>query len=132
MLAAHAGGRRRDRARALSSVSVQQLEAARALNFSRFQTLFRILAAAAIEMMPGLRQSGDRDPQALLARVAAYRLPISLFAAQSIRNITPDSASIYSITLLCYFAMSLVLTVAIQLIERFVRRGHAFPQMPRS
>ncbi|WP_283193543.1 ectoine/hydroxyectoine ABC transporter permease subunit EhuC [Rhizobium sp. AN80A] len=133
VLAAHAGGYGAEIVRgALSSVSVQQLEAARALNFSRFQTLFRIsLPQAIVEMMPAFGNLAIETLK-LSSLVSLISIADLTFAAQSIRNITLDSASIYSITLLCYFAMSLVLTVAIRLIERFVRRGHAFPQMPRS
>ncbi|WP_018900938.1 ectoine/hydroxyectoine ABC transporter permease subunit EhuC [Rhizobium sp. 2MFCol3.1] len=133
VLAAHAGGYGAEIVRgALSSVSVQQLEAARALNFSRFQTLFRIsLPQAIVEMMPAFGNLAIETLK-LSSLVSLISIADLTFAAQSIRNITLDSASIYSITLLCYFAMSLVLMVAIRLIERFVRRGHAFPQMPRS
>ncbi|MFS2154929.1 ectoine/hydroxyectoine ABC transporter permease subunit EhuC [Rhizobium sp. Rhizsp42] len=133
VLAAHAGGYGAEIVRgALSSVSVQQLEAARALNFSRFQTLFRIsLPQAIVEMMPAFGNLAIETLK-LSSLVSLISIADLTFAAQSIRNITLDSASIYSITLLCYFAMSLVLTVAIRLIERFARRGHAFPQMPRS
>ena len=54
------------------------------------------------------------------------------FAAQSIRNLTLDSTSIYSITLVCYFAMSLVLMIAIKGIEYFVRRGDVMPRPGQS
>ncbi|MET3857958.1 ectoine/hydroxyectoine ABC transporter permease subunit EhuC [Rhizobium sp. OAE497] len=133
VLAAHAGGYGAEIVRgALSSVSVQQLEAARALNFSRFQTLFRIsLPQAIVEMMPAFGNLAIETLK-LSSLVSLISIADLTFAAQSIRNITLDSASIYSITLLCYFAMSLVLMVAIRVIEHFVRRGHAFPQMPRS
>lgn len=133
VLAAHAGGYGAEIVRgALSSVSVQQLEAARALNFSRFQTLFRIsLPQAIVEMMPAFGNLAIETLK-LSSLVSLISIADLTFVAQSIRNITLDSASIYSITLLCYFAMSLVLMVAIRVIERFVRRGHAFPQMPRS
>lgn len=133
VLAAHAGGYGAEIVRgALSSVSVQQLEAARALNFSRFQTLFRIsLPQAIVEMMPAFGNLAIETLK-LSSLVSLISIADLTFAAQSIRNITLDSASIYSITLVCYFAMSLVLMIVIRVIERFVRRGHAFPHMPRS
>ncbi len=133
VLAAHAGGYGAEIVRgALSSVSVQQLEAARALNFSRFQTLFRIsLPQAIVEMMPAFGNLAIETLK-LSSLVSLISIADLTFAAQSIRNITLDSASIYSMTLVCYFAMSLVLMIVIRMIERFVRRGHAFPQMPRS
>ena len=50
----------------------------------------------------------------------------------SIRNLTLDSTSIYSVTLVCYFAMSLMLMVAMKIIERLVRRGDALPRPGQS
>ncbi|WP_425960901.1 ectoine/hydroxyectoine ABC transporter permease subunit EhuC [Rhizobium nepotum] len=129
VLAAHAGGYGAEIVRgALSSVSVQQLEAARALNFNRFQTLFRIsLPQATVEMMPAFGNLAIETLK-LSSLVSLISIADLTFAAQSIRNITLDSASIYSITLVCYFAMSLVLMVFIRVIEHFVRRGNVFPR----
>jgi polar amino acid transport system permease protein len=129
VLAAHAGAYGAEIVRgALSSVSVQQLEAARALNFSRAQTLFRIsLPQAVVEMMPAFGNLAIETLK-LSSLVSLISIADLTFAAQSIRNITLDSASIYSITLLCYFAMSLVLMAAIRVIEHFVRRGNVFPR----
>lgn len=133
VLAAHAGGYGAEIVRgALTSVSTQQLEAARALNFSRFQTLFRIsLPQAVVEMMPAFGNLAIETLK-LSSLVSLISIADLTFAAQSIRNITLDSASIYSITLLCYFAMSLVLMVAIRVIEHFVRRGDVFPRTRHS
>lgn len=133
VLAAHAGGYGAEIVRgALSSVSTQQLEAARALNFNRFQTLFRIsLPQAVVEMMPAFGNLAIETLK-LSSLVSLISIADLTFAAQSIRNITLDSASIYSITLLCYFAMSLVLMVAIRVIERLVRRGDVFPRTRHS
>lgn len=129
VLAAHAGGYGAEIVRgALASVSVQQLEAARALNFTRFQTLFRIsLPQAVVEMMPAFGNLAIETLK-LSSLVSLISIADLTFAAQSIRNITLDSASIYSITLVCYFAMSLMLMVVIRIIERFVRRGNIFPR----
>jgi len=133
VLAAHAGGYGSEIVRgALSSVSVQQLEAARALNFSRLQTLFRIsLPQAVVEMMPAFGNLAIETLK-LSSLVSLISIADLTFSAQSIRNITLDSASIYSVTLLCYFAMSLLLMVGVRLIERFVRRGNAFPRAAHS
>lgn len=133
VLAAHAGGYGAEIVRgALLSVSPQQLEAARALNFNRFQTLFRIsLPQAVVEMMPAFGNLAIETLK-LSSLVSLISIADLTFAAQSIRNITLDSASIYSVTLVCYFAMSLVLMVAIRVIEHFVRRGNAFLRAPHS
>jgi len=129
VLAAHAGGYGAEIVRgALASVSVQQLEAARALNFSRLQTLFRIsLPQAIVEMMPAFGNLAIETLK-LSSLVSLISIADLTFAAQSVRNMTLDSASIYSVTLVCYFAMSLVLMVAIRLVEHFVRRGDVFPR----
>ncbi len=114
------------------SVSVQQLEAARALNFNRAQTLFRIsLPQAIVEMMPAFGNLAIETLK-LSSLVSLISIADLTFAAQSIRNITLDSASIYSITLVCYFAMSLVLMAAVRVIEHFVRRGDVFPRSAHS
>ena len=129
VLAAHAGGYGAEIVRgALASVSVQQLEAARALNFSRLQTLFRItLPQAIVEMMPAFGNLAIETLK-LSSLVSLISIADLTFAAQSVRNITLDSASIYTVTLVCYFAMSLVLMVAVRLVEHFVRRGDLFPR----
>lgn len=129
VLAAHAGGYGAEIVRgALSSVSVQQLEAARALNFNRFQTLFRIsLPQAVVEMMPAFGNLAIETLK-LSSLVSLISIADLTFSAQSIRNITLDSTSIYSITLVCYFAMSLLLMIAIRVVEHFVRRGNVFPR----
>lgn len=133
VLAAHAGGYGAEIVRgALSSVSVQQLEAARALNFNRFQTLFRIsLPQAVVEMMPAFGNLAIETLK-LSSLVSLISIADLTFSAQSIRNITQDSTSIYSITLVCYFAMSLMLMLVIRIIENFVRRGNVFPRGDRS
>jgi len=133
VLAAHVGGYGAEIVRgALASVSVQQLEAARALNFNRAQTLFRIsLPQAIVEMMPAFGNLAIETLK-LSSLVSLISIADLTFAAQSIRNITLDSASIYSITLVCYFAMSLVLMAAVRVIEHFVRRGDVFPRSAHS
>ncbi len=133
VLAAHAGGYGAEIVRgALSSVSVQQLEAARALNFTRLQTLFRIsLPQAVVEMMPAFGNLAIETLK-LSSLVSFISIADLTFSAQSIRNITLDSTSIYSVTLICYFAMSLALMVVVKVIERLVRRGNAFPRAAHS
>lgn len=133
VLAAHVGGYGAEIVRgALSSVSTQQLEAARALNFDRFQTLVHVsLPQAVVEMMPAFGNLAIETLK-LSSLVSLISIADLTFTAQSIRNLTLDSASIYSITLLCYFAMSLVLMIAIRIIEHFVRRGDVFPRSAHS
>lgn len=133
VLAAHAGGYGAEIVRgAMQAVSVQQVEAARALNFSRFQTLYRItLPQAVVEMMPAFGNLAIETLK-LSSLVSFISIADLTFSAQTIRNITLDSASIYSFTLIGYFIMSLLLMMVIRLIEHFVRRGNAFPRIVHS
>jgi polar amino acid transport system permease protein len=113
---------------ALLSVSDQQHEAARALNFSRAYTLFHItLPQAVIEMMPPF---GNLAVQNLkdTALVSLISIADLSFRAQSLRNLTLDSVTIYSLTLLGYFAMALVITAFMRWLENKLRRGAAFPK----
>ncbi|MDQ0346805.1 ectoine/hydroxyectoine ABC transporter permease subunit EhuC [Ancylobacter vacuolatus] len=117
---------------ALASVSVQQVEAARALNFGRWHTLVHItLPQAIIEMLPAFGNLAIETLK-LSSLVSLISIADLTFRAQSIRNLTLDSAGVYSLTLLGYFAMSLVLMLVMRLIERWARRGAAFPRAAHS
>ncbi len=117
---------------ALASVAVQQHEAARALNFGRWHTLVHItLPQALIEMLPAFGNLAIETLK-LSSLVSLISIADLTFRAQSIRNLTLDSAGVYTLTLLGYFAMSLVLMVAMRLIERLARRGAAFPRAAHS
>jgi polar amino acid transport system permease protein len=113
---------------ALLSVSPQQHEAARALNFSPAYTLIHItLPQAVIEMMPPF---GNLAVQNLkdTALVSLISIADLSFHAQSLRNLTLQSLPIYTLTLLLYFAMSLVFAAFMRWLEMKLRRGPAFPK----
>jgi len=114
---------------ALEAVPLQQREAARALNFGWAHTLFRIyMPQAVVEMMPSL---GNLAVQNLKDTSLVSLITISdlTFRAQSLRNMRPaDSAPIYGLTLLGYFAMALVFSACMRKLERLLRRGSAFPR----
>ena len=113
---------------ALLSVPPQQREAARALNFGHMQTLFRVcLPQAVVEMMPSF---GNLAVQNLKDTSLVSLISISdlTFRAQSLRNITQDSVTIYSLTLVGYFVMALVLMAFMRWLETALRRGPAFPR----
>lgn len=133
VLALHAGAYGSEIVRgALSSVSVQQYEAARALNFGRLQTLIHIkLPQALVEMMPAFGNLAIETLK-LSSLVSLISIADLTFRAQSARNLTLDSTTIYTLTLVGYFAMSLVLMLVMRLIERLVRRGPAFPRAAHS
>jgi polar amino acid transport system permease protein len=117
---------------ALLAVPPSQLEAARALNFSKSYTLWHIsMPQAVIEMMPSF---GNLAIQNLkdTALVSLISIADLTFQAQSLRNITLDSARVYSLTLVGYFLIALCLMFAVRLIEMKLRRGAAFPRSAHS
>lgn len=133
VLALHVGGYGAEIVRgALNAVSQQQLEAARALNFGRFHTLFHItLPQAVVEMMPAFGNLAIETLK-LSSLVSLISIADLTFRAQSIRNLTLDSTTVYTLTLVGYFAMSLVLMVVMRILERLARRGGAFPRAAHS
>ena len=113
---------------ALEAVAPQQREAARALNFGWSHTLLRIcLPQAIVEMMPSF---GNLAVQNLKDTSLVSLISISdlTFRAQSLRNITQDSVTIYTMTLIGYFAMALVMMALMRWLEAAVRREPAFPR----
>jgi polar amino acid transport system permease protein len=109
--------------------AAQQLEAARALNFGPMHTLFRVcLPQALIEMMPPFGNLAIETLK-LSSLVSLISIADLTFRAQSLRNLTLDSATIYAMTLIGYFVMALVLSAAMRAIEHALRRGPAFPKM---
>lgn len=110
---------------AIQSVHADQHEAARALNFSPRQTLWTITVPQAIpEMMPSF---GNLAVQNLkdTALVSLISLGDLTFRAEQIRNFTQDSTTIYSMLLVTYFGMALVVAAGMRLLERYVTRWRA-------
>jgi polar amino acid transport system permease protein len=117
---------------ALLAVPHSQIEAARALNFSKTYTLWHIsMPQAVIEMMPAF---GNLAIQNLkdTALVSLISIADLTFQAQSLRNITLDSATVYTLTLIGYFAIALCLMFIMRFIEMKLRRGAAFPRSAHS
>ncbi|HEY9280978.1 MAG TPA: ectoine/hydroxyectoine ABC transporter permease subunit EhuC [Eoetvoesiella sp.] len=107
---------------AIQAVPRDQHEAAKALDFTPRQTLWRICLPQAIpEMMPSF---GNLAVQNLkdTALVSLISLGDLAFRAEQIRNFTQDSTTIYTLLLLMYFGMALVLTAIMKLLERSVGR----------
>jgi polar amino acid transport system permease protein len=107
---------------AIQSVHQDQHEAARALNFTPRQTLWNITIPQAIpEMMPSF---GNLAVQNLkdTALVSLISLGDLTFRAEQIRNFTQDSTTIYSMLLVTYFGMALVLTAIMRGLETYVGR----------
>jgi len=107
---------------AIQSVHQEQHEAARALNFTPRQTLTAVTIPQAVpEMMPPF---GNLAVQNLkdTALVSLISLGDMTFRAEQLRNFTQDSTTIYSMLLLMYFGMALVLTLMMRTLERRVGR----------
>lgn len=107
---------------AIQSVSSDQYEAAKALNFTSRQALWRVALPQAIpEMMPTF---GNLAVQNLkdTALVSLISLQDLAFKAEQIRNYTQDSTTIFTIVLFMYFGMALVLTALMKILERSVGR----------
>jgi polar amino acid transport system permease protein len=107
---------------AVQAVRPAQHEAARALNFTPRQTLWRIALPQAIpEMMPSF---GNLAVQNLkdTALVSLVSLGDLTFRAEQIRNFTQDSTTVYTLVLFMYFGMALALTAIMRLVERWVSR----------
>ncbi|WP_448952439.1 ectoine/hydroxyectoine ABC transporter permease subunit EhuC [Labrys neptuniae] len=112
----------------LKSVPQQQHEAARALNFGPVHKLLHItLPQAIVEMMPAFGNLAIETLK-LSSLVSFVSIADMTFRAQTLRNLTQDSATIYTLTLVGYFLMSLVIMLAMRFLERLVRRGAAFPK----
>lgn len=110
---------------ALQAVPLSQHEAAKALDFTPRQTLWRIAIPQAIpEMMPSF---GNLAVQNLkdTALVSLIGLSDLAFQAERIRNFTQDSVSIYTLLLLMYFGMALVLAACMRMLETYVGRWRA-------
>lgn len=107
---------------AIQAVPPAQHEAAKALDFTPRQVLWRIsLPQAVPEMMPSF---GNLAVQNLkdTALVSLIGLGDLAFRAEQVRNFTQDSTTVYTLLLFMYFGMALVLTVIMKLLERSVGR----------
>ena len=107
---------------AVQSVPWSQCETARALNFTPRQALWRIALPQAIpEMMPPF---GNLAVQNLKDTALASLISLGdlAFRAEQIRNFTQDSTTVYTMILLMYFGMALVLTGIMRMLERSVGR----------
>lgn len=110
---------------AIQAVAPEQYEAAKALDFSPRQTMWRIIVPQAVpEMMPSL---GNLAIQNLkdTALVSLISLADLAYKAEQLRNFTQDSTTIYSLLLLMYFGMALVVAGLMKLAERYACRWRA-------
>ncbi len=109
----------------LQAVPVAQLETARALNFTRRQTLWRVALPQALpEMMPPFSNLAVQNLKDT-ALVSLISLGDLAFRAEQIRNFTQDSVTVYTIILFMYFGMALVLASFVRGLEFWVSRWRA-------
>jgi len=107
---------------AIQAVSHHQYEAAKAMNFTPRQTLWRIALPQAVpEMMPSFSNLAVQNLKdtALASLISLGDLALK---AEQLRNFYQDSTSIYTIVLFMYFGMALVLSVIMRMLERSVGR----------
>ncbi|EYR77453.1 ectoine/hydroxyectoine ABC transporter permease subunit EhuC [Shinella sp. DD12] len=108
---------------ALQAIPGQQHEAARALNFSRAHTLWRIVLPQAVpEMMPSFSSLAVQNLKDT-SLVSMITIADLTFKAQELRNLTQDSVSVYGASLLIYLAMALVVISALRLLEGRINRA---------
>ncbi|HKJ95687.1 MAG TPA: ectoine/hydroxyectoine ABC transporter permease subunit EhuC [Gammaproteobacteria bacterium] len=103
---------------AIQAVPKEQYEAAKALNFTARQTMWRIALPQALpEMMPPF---GNLAIQNLkdTALVSLITIADLAFIAERLRNITQDSPTVYTIALFIYFGMALVLAAGLKWLSR--------------
>lgn len=107
---------------ALQSVPSQQHEAARALNFTRSRTLWRIIMPQAVsEMMPSFSSLAVQNLKDT-SLVSMITIADLTFKAQELRNLTQDSVSVYGATLIIYLVMALFVIVVLRAIERWINK----------
>ncbi len=107
---------------AIQAVTPSQYEAARALNFTPRQALWRIALPQAIpEMMPSFSNLAVQNLKDT-ALASLISLGDLAFRAEQLRNFYQDSTTVYTMILFMYFGMALVLSGLMRLLENSVGR----------
>lgn len=110
---------------AVQAVPRSQHEAAKALDFTPWQILWRIALPQAIpEMMPSFTNLAVQNLKDT-ALVSLISLGDLAFRAEQIRNFTQDSTTVYTLLLFMYFGMALVLMAVMKTLERAAGRWRA-------
>ncbi|MFO7962576.1 MAG: ectoine/hydroxyectoine ABC transporter permease subunit EhuC [Desulfobacterales bacterium] len=108
---------------AVNAVDRGQWEACRALNFTKMQALRRvILPQAVVAMIPPW---GNLFIELLKATALVSMISLSdlAFKAQQLNQNTLRTVEIFTIVLLFYLAISLVVTAGMRALERYAGRG---------
>lgn len=110
---------------AIQAVPLAQHEAAKALDFTPRQIMWRIALPQAIpEMMPSFSNLAVQNLKDT-ALVSLISLGDLAFRAEQIRNFTQDSTTVYTLLLFMYFGMALVLMAIMKVLERSSGRWRA-------
>lgn len=110
---------------AIQAVPPTQYEAAKALDFTARQTLWRVALPQALpEMMPSFSNLAVQNLKDT-ALVSLIGLGDLAFQAERVRNVTQESTSVYTLLLLMYFGMALVLAALMHGLERRLGRWRA-------
>ena len=110
---------------AVSAIPRGQWEASVALNMSRMQALRRIvLPQAVVTMIPPW---GNLFIELLKATALVSLITISdlAFKAQEMNSTTYKTVQIFSIVLVIYLALAMLITIGMQQLERIAARGLA-------
>ena len=107
---------------ALNAVPPGQREAAVTLHLPRRYRFFRIILPQALPIMIPPFGNALVTMLKFTALVSLVTIQELSFRASLVRTSTGDSASVYSFTLLIYFALALILGGAVKLLERHVNR----------
>jgi polar amino acid transport system permease protein len=111
---------------AIQAVPVEQHEAAIALNFSELQTMWRIiLPQALLAMLPPF---GNLLIELLksTALVSLITLSDLTFQGQLLRTATLRSAEVFTLVLVLYFLVALVITYGVRWLERRLAVGRDY------
>lgn len=108
---------------AVLAVPRGQLDASAALNLNRLQTLRRIVLPQAFPAM--LPPAGNLAIELMknTALVSLITITELTFSAQLLRAETLRSAEIFGLVLVLYFAVALLITAGVRLLERRASRG---------
>jgi polar amino acid transport system permease protein len=110
---------------AIQAVPRSQHEAAKALDFTPRQIMWRIALPQAVpEMIPSFCNLAVQNLKDT-ALVSLISLGDLAFRAEQIRNFTQDSTTVYTLLLFMYFGMALVLMAIMKTLERSVGRWRA-------
>ena len=107
----------------IESVPRGQMDAAAALNFSRFQTLRMVVMPEALIMMMPLFSNLLIELIKATSLVSLITIPDLTFQAKSVISKTYQSGAVLLVTLLIYLLISLVVSSSMRKLEAHLSRG---------